>query len=130
MTGLDNYQEAKKRVKEKKGFYLHLGYYLSIMGSLVLINMFNFRGTFWFVYPAIGWGISLVIHYLVVFGAPWMTFWDNNWEEKAIQKEMEKLERLDAYKHKQTMQQPMEEWEELPLKDFKKVPQKKWDDLV
>lgn len=129
MKTLNPYEEARKRVKEKKGFYIHLGYYLSVIGVLILINMLNFRGKIWFIYPAIGWGISIIIHYLVVFGAPWMTLLDRDWEEQAIQREMEKMKPFSSTTSS-LHPTPEEELEELPLRDIHKVKEKRWDDLV
>ena len=63
------YEEAKKRVKKKKGFYAHLASYLIINGIFFFIVFLNGGGFAW-LYPASFWGIGLAMHYLSIFGFP------------------------------------------------------------
>ncbi|GJM31818.1 MAG: hypothetical protein DHS20C18_08190 [Saprospiraceae bacterium] len=88
----DNYAKARKRVANKKGFYSHLGYYGAMIVFFFLLNAVTFHGEWWFIFPALGWGIGVLIHYLSVFGLPFLGDTDA-WEEKEIRKEMERLER-------------------------------------
>lgn len=92
------YRRAQKRVKEIKGFYWHLFWYLAVnifltfggtirsffFGGDIDISGLNF-GSFsvWFF-----WGIGLVGHWLHVFGKN--VFFSKNWEEKKIKEYMEK----------------------------------------
>ncbi len=94
----ERYRRAEKRVKDIKGFYWHLFWYLAVNifltfggsirgflydGSFEMRN-FNF-GVFsvWFF-----WGIGLVGHWLHVFGMN--IFFSSNWEERKIKEYMDK----------------------------------------
>ena len=80
------YEQAKKRVEEKKGFYIHLTVYSIVNIGLVLLWTFATGGGFpWFVFPLGGWGIGLLFHYLFVF-----VFGENS-DRAAIEKEAEKI---------------------------------------
>lgn len=82
------YEEAKKRVEAKRGFFAHLTAYIVVNTGLILIWAFVAgRGYPWFVWVLGGWGIGLVFNFMGVFVFPAM----NN--RQAIEKEMEKLRR-------------------------------------
>ena len=83
------YQEAKKRVEEIKGFYLHLASYLFVNVALIVINLLTSPEYLWFIWPLIGWGIGLIVHAFTVFGG----FWGKGWEERKIKEIMEKDKR-------------------------------------
>ena len=85
MSEEEVYEEAKKRVKARKDFYLHLAAYLSVNGFLIIIWAVTMGGGFaWFVFPLGGWGIGLVMHFFEVFVRS---------DRAAVEKEMEKLKR-------------------------------------
>ncbi len=92
------YRRAEKRVKQIKGFYWHLFWYLAVNIFLTFgssIRGFFENGTFdlggltlenfsvWFF-----WGIGLAGHWLHVFGKN--IFFSRDWEEKKIREFMEK----------------------------------------
>jgi len=79
------YQEAKKRVNERIGFYVHLLVYLSVNAFFHYIN-WREGGSYWAVFPAAGWGIGLLFHGVGVFGF----FNNSSWKQKQIHKEIEK----------------------------------------
>jgi len=88
MTEEQIYEEAKKRVEEKRGFYTHLVIYIVVNIMLVLIWWFTIGyddGFPWFVFPLGGWGIGLLFHFLGVF------FFDRKLSSAAIEKEAEKI---------------------------------------
>ncbi len=87
MTEEQIYELARKRVEEKKGFFVHLSVYIVVNIILVLIWVFTGPGFPWFAFPLGGWGIGLLFHGLGVF------VFDNNtaWERNQIEKEAEKL---------------------------------------
>ena len=96
----ERYRRAEKRLKEIKGFYWHLFWYLAVNifltfgGTIVSffsdgsfeVRHFNF-GSFsvWFF-----WGIGLAAHWLNVFGKN--VFFSRNWEERKIKEFMDKDE--------------------------------------
>lgn len=80
------YEEAKKRVEAKKGFYTHLVVYIVVNIILVLIWAFVAgRGFPWFIFPIGGWGIAIIIHGISVLGG--------KSDRAAIAKEVEKIKR-------------------------------------
>jgi len=84
-----NYDIAKSRVKKKNAFHKHLATYLAVCTFLVFINLFSSPGYFWAMWPILGWGISIVLQGISVYGV----FSDRNREESMIQKEMDKMDR-------------------------------------
>jgi hypothetical protein len=94
----ERYRRAQKRVKDIKGFYWHLFWYLavnifltfgsSIKGVFVdgTFNVENFNfGAFsvWFF-----WGIGLAGHWLQVFGTNFI--FSKDWENRKIKEFMDK----------------------------------------
>lgn len=86
-TGDKNYQKARKRVKEIRGFYIHLVMYVLINSLLFLINITTSPGVLWFYWPLLGWGIGIFVHAFYVFGfGRWL---GPEWEEKKIKEIMD-----------------------------------------
>lgn len=79
-------QEAKKHVKEIKGFYFHIITYILVNTVLVVINLLKSPEYLWFIWPIIGWGVGLVFHAFSVFG----NLWGKSWEERKIKEIMDK----------------------------------------
>lgn len=122
------YEIAKKRVNAKKGFFWHLGIFLMTMVVLMLINLITYHGKIWFIFPFLGWGMSVGLHYLGVFGFPGI---DDAWEEKAIQKELYKIQKQQQKIHQLSQSEPLpEDYEELDLQEPVKRREKRWDELV
>jgi hypothetical protein len=82
------YEEAKKRVEDRKDFYIHLSAYILVNILLVIIWAFPAGGGYpWFLWPLGGWGIGLILHFLGVFVFSKQT--ERN--KRAIEKEAEKI---------------------------------------
>ena len=82
------YEEAKRRVEAKKGFYIHLTIYICVNVFLINIWAFASGGGFpWFIFPLGGWGIGLLFHGLGVF------VFDRKSNRAAIEKEAERIRR-------------------------------------
>ncbi len=80
------YEEAKKRVEEKKGFYIHLTVYIVVNIGLVLLwASATGRGYPWFVWSLGGWGTGILFHYLSVF------VFGGKSNRAAIENEVEKI---------------------------------------
>lgn len=125
------YRRAKRRVNVKKGFYYHFSIYAIIISFLAFINMWDWSGEIWFVFPMAGWGMAIAIHYVAVFGIPGSRVLTKEWEEREMEKEIRKFEYLDQ-KERESKGIPeeyerLELEEELELKDFKKL-RKDWDE--
>ncbi|MFK8100892.1 MAG: 2TM domain-containing protein [Saprospiraceae bacterium] len=125
------YAQAKRQVRKKKGFYRHLTSYIIINAFILAINLITDPFDQWFVFPLLSWGVGLAFHYINVFGLPGNKALSKEWEEKEIEKEMQRLQREDNLKHRyKSLPEPdhitMPD-EELELNDFKKL-RKEWDD--
>ncbi len=94
MDNTDLIKKAKKKVKDKKQFYAHFNAFYIVTFSLFLINYFTTPGTWWFIFPIIGWAIAVLGHYLNVFGLP--SFRDKIWEEKQFEIELDNLKRSQS----------------------------------
>lgn len=92
----EKYARAQKRVKDIKGFYWHLFWYLVVNIFITFggtIRRMFFDGEIHF-YPDFGifsvwffWGIGLVSHWIGVFGKNLV--FSKNWEERKIKKYMD-----------------------------------------
>ncbi len=89
MSEEELYREARKRVEEKKGFFMHLAVYICVNIFLVIIWAATGDGFPWFVFPLGGWGIGILFHFLEVFVFTRQT----EWEKREIEKEVEKLKK-------------------------------------
>ena len=81
------YRLAKKRVEDKKGFFVHLAVYCVVNIFLIIIWAITSRAFPWFVFPLVGWGIGVLFHGLGVF----VFSKQSDWERRQIEKEVEKL---------------------------------------
>ncbi|MBN2239496.1 MAG: 2TM domain-containing protein [Dehalococcoidales bacterium] len=80
------YELARKRVKARKDFFIHLSAYVVVNAMLIGIWWFTSKGGYpWFVWCLGGWGIGIIFHFLdvIVFG--------NRSETNAINKEVERI---------------------------------------
>ena len=57
----------QKQARRKLEFFHHLASYVSVMAGLFLINLITNPSYWWFVFPAIGWGIGLGCHASAVY---------------------------------------------------------------
>lgn len=123
-------QQAKKRVKRKKGFYNHLAAFIGVGFFFFAMNIFTLfeeGPEIWFFFPLLPWSVGLIIHYLNVFGFPGTGALTPEWEEKEVQKEVKALRRKMGYSPK-----PNYEEDGLELREMKKEKSSNWDkeDLV
>ena len=88
MSEEEIYRLARKRVEEKKGFFVHLVFYILVNIGLVIIWAFASGGGFpWFLFPLGGWGIGLIFHFLGAF----VFNKETGWEMREVEKEAERL---------------------------------------
>ncbi len=126
------YRKARRRVRAKKGFYYHFAVYFCIISFLAFVNVADFDGEVWFVYPMMAWGIAIAMHYVGVFGIPGSKkLLSKEWEEREMERELRKFEYLEQKKYESEIVPPPydqnEVNEELELKDFKKL-RNEWED--
>jgi hypothetical protein len=78
----EQYQEAKRRVEAKKGFYIHAFFF-------VLLNVIFLAAVGWdFLWATVFWGLGLVLHGASVFFSA--SDWVKRWEHRAVQKELDR----------------------------------------
>jgi hypothetical protein len=58
-------QAARRRAGMKMGWYIHASVYLAV--NLLLAAISLAAGHNWALFPALGWGLGLAIHGVVVF---------------------------------------------------------------
>ena len=83
---------ARKRAGAKMGWYTHAAVYVAVNLLLVAIAFFGEHdsgGRQWPIYPALGWGLGLLLHGVGVFvvGA------GSGLKERLVERERRKLER-------------------------------------
>lgn len=88
----DIYQKAREKVKEKKKFNKDLSAFLIWGSALFLINIFIARGYMWSLWVIFFWGLAILKQAIDVYG---FQFGEKDWEEKEIQKEIERMKRLE-----------------------------------
>lgn len=77
---------ARKRAGKKMGWYIHAFVYIVVNIGLALLSTFS--GHHWAVFPALGWGLGLLVHGLAVFVAPV----GSGFRERLVQRERERLQ--------------------------------------
>lgn len=80
-----NYARAKERVAEIKSFYSNLIAYCLVIPLLVYLN-FKTTDFPWSIFPAVGWGLGLVGHWMTAYGHN--PVFGKEWEERKIQEFM------------------------------------------
>ena len=63
MKNEQNYDKISVE-KEKKGFRIHRLVFACVIPLLALINLTFSPEFIWFIFPLIGWGMGLAIHYI------------------------------------------------------------------
>jgi len=83
-----SYLKAQKRVKDIKGFYIHLLVTVLSLPIIISVNLMFSPGFHWFWFAVIGMLLGILIHWLVVFGIKIIGF-GKDWEENKIKELME-----------------------------------------
>ena len=58
-------RQARRRAGAKMGWFIHAGVYLAVNLGLAMLAAASGRN--WAIYPAMGWGLGLLVHGVVVF---------------------------------------------------------------
>ena len=81
------YEEASKKVRDRKRFYGGLATYLIVNAVLIVIWALSGQGYMWFLWPLGIWGVFVLGDYLRVF------VFGKGSDQQAIEKEVEKMKR-------------------------------------
>ena len=79
---------ARRRVKQKMGFFVHATVFVLVNLGLAIINLAN-GGKTWMLWPLAGWGLGLAIHGFVTFAR----LNGDGLRERMLQAEVERLRR-------------------------------------
>jgi hypothetical protein len=83
----DKYETARKIAVRKVDFIRHAAIYLVVMLALAIINNATGGGYQWWLWPALGWGIGVVSHFLSVFISS-----SGGLVERVTKRELEKMD--------------------------------------
>jgi hypothetical protein len=82
------YLKAKKRVKDIRGFYVHLVVNITSIIIIITVNLLFSPQFHWFWFAVIGIVIAQLIHAVVVFGFPQFGM-GKDWEQEKIKQFMD-----------------------------------------
>lgn len=82
-------QQARRRAGMKLGWCIHASVYVLV--NLGLMSLALSQGRHWAIYPALGWGLGLLIHGLVV----WLTAPASPLFSRLVAREMQSLQRRE-----------------------------------
>ena len=97
-------RDARKRVKEMRGFYFAAIAYAIVIPSLWILNL-SMGGRIWAHWPMIGWGIGLTVQGLSVFAG--RSFFGREWEQKKVDEIMARENLKVVSSEKQLVQAQM-----------------------
>ncbi len=130
MTEAEIRAKAEKKVRDKKGFYIHFGIFAVVGIFLFVLNYITTgaQGDWWFYYPVLGWGLGVAIHHIAVFGLPGTDILSAEWEAREVAYEMDNLRRHDD-SAQGALPPPADglELSDPPLRQ-KETPTRNWDD--
>lgn len=86
MENTITYNDAKRHVERKVGFFIHLTAYVVVNSGLMLFNFLVVPAKLWAFWPLLGWGIGLLFHGVGTFlNAP-----GASWKQRMIQNELKR----------------------------------------
>ena len=78
-------QLARKRAGARMGWYVHATVYLAVNAVLATLSLAT--GRHWAIFPALGWGLGLMLHGLAV----WFALPGGGLHERLVQQERARL---------------------------------------
>jgi len=90
-TSHTNYENARKRLENLKGFYWSVIAYIIVIPFLIFIN---FKTSWyehkWFFYPMLGWGVGIAFQAYEVYGKD--KYFGKSWENRKLEEFMKEEE--------------------------------------
>ena len=105
----DAYLRAKRIARAKAKLKGHVISSISILLVLLIINLMTDASYLWVQWPMMGLGISIIFHALSVYKVIHL----ENYEEKAIKKELRKMGEIDNHEEELELNERLE-LDELP----------------
>lgn len=88
MSDANEKLELARRIAVRKvSFIRHAIIYLIVMAGLAVINNVTYTGYQWWLWPAFGWGIGVVAHFLSAF-----LYQSGSLVERMTKHELEKMD--------------------------------------
>jgi len=84
----ERYLKAQKRVKDVKGFYIHIIVTVFLLTIIISSNLIFSPEFHWFWFATIGILAGVFIHWVKIFGVKILGF-DKDWESKKIKEFMD-----------------------------------------
>ena len=78
-------RQARRRAGAKLGWYIHATVYIVINAMLAMLASMGDRS--WAMFPAVGWGVGLAIHGVVVF----LVTGGGGLHQRLVEREMQQL---------------------------------------
>ncbi|WP_237154108.1 2TM domain-containing protein [Oryzibacter oryziterrae] len=77
---------AFAHVRRVKRFYVHLMQYVLVITVLFVVNILTNPHYIWAAWPALGWGVGIAFHGLMVFDkVPFLTA---DWEKRMVERKL------------------------------------------
>jgi len=90
-TSHTNYENARKRLENLKGFYWSIVAYIIVIPFLIFINYkTSWHAHKWFYYPMLGWGIGIAFQAYEVYGKD--KYFGKSWENRKLEEFMKEEE--------------------------------------
>ena len=80
-------RRARRRAGARMGWYAHAIVFLAVNTVLAALSLAS--GRHWAIYPALGWGLGLLIHGVVV----WIVLGGGGLQDRLVAQERERLVR-------------------------------------
>ena len=77
---------AYSHVREVRRFWSELISYVLVISLLAALNFFTSPQFPWVIFPALGWGIGLLVKAMRVF--EWLPLFGPDWERRAVEKRL------------------------------------------
>jgi hypothetical protein len=84
----EEFEMIRKKIRQKKAFYLNVIFWLTICIALVVSHLLAGIELFWFLVFFLGWGAVILVHYFTLFGIPFLSQIGKKWEEEQFEKEI------------------------------------------
>ena len=109
---------AKKKVKKKKGFFWHLAVYIAVG---IFFSAMSLHSGEPIIIALLPWGIGLFIHYVSVFGIPFLNVLGDDWERRELEKEIDALKWQKHEQESRLLNEPEEDMMNINEHDYKQM---------